>query len=302
MKDLTVFILTHDRPALLMETLRSVCKQSCYDFRIVVSDNSENDDTEKKIKKSAYLNRIQYIRREEEFDGVTHFITVLREIETKYFVLFHDDDIMMCSFVEKLYDTIVQTSCAAVACNAKRLLDDRFTDKVINSMKSDKIIGSADDLFYAYKKGEINPFPGYMYCTDYIKEMDQSFGAGKYSDVVFLLKLLEKGRILWLSDPLMYYRIHADQDSQQYDFFSKLKLASEFSVRLQKAETYMDLIDYLILQIYYHAVIDSDQKSMDYLKKSGNRKYYRKALIRKYISNVSFINNICRKRRIVGIK
>ena len=45
MKDLTVFILTHNRGEMLLETINSVLNQTCHDFKFIVSDNSSNDDT-----------------------------------------------------------------------------------------------------------------------------------------------------------------------------------------------------------------------------------------------------------------
>lgn len=73
-----------------------------------------------------------------------------------------------------------------------------------------------DMLEYYFRKSEIGPapFPAYMYRAVATRglSLDRQHG-GKYSDVSFLLKLLERGPIVWLPDVLMQYRYHEANDS-----------------------------------------------------------------------------------------
>ena len=54
-----------------------------------------------------------------------------------------------------------------------------------------------------------------MHRTDILKRLSFSrVNGGKYSDVAALTQLASRGKIVWLSEAHMQYRIHAGQNSQ----------------------------------------------------------------------------------------
>jgi hypothetical protein len=57
-----------------------------------------------------------------------------------------------------------------------------------------------------------------MYCTNFLKKISLvSLPGAKYFDIVLLSTMLKYGSIVWLSDTLMYYRIHDENDSNIED-------------------------------------------------------------------------------------
>jgi len=109
--------------------------------------------------------------------------------------------------------------CVAIASTAFKMENNLKTGKQLNKhlWKSDLIIQNAKELagHYVDSRSGIAAFPSYTYKTEALKDLcfDQS-EAGKYSDVTFLLKLANRGPILWLQQPLLYYRIHDKNDSK----------------------------------------------------------------------------------------
>ena len=89
MKDLTVFVLTHNRGELLLETIESILNQTCNDFKFIVSDNSSNDETMRLLEERGYLGKFEYRKRDKEYPSMEHFNLCLSEVDTTYFVLFH---------------------------------------------------------------------------------------------------------------------------------------------------------------------------------------------------------------------
>lgn len=226
MKDLTVVILTCNRCDLLIETIQSVLNQNCNDFSIVVSDNSSNEETLKKIQEKFIDERFVYVKRDRQYSPFEHFNLCLSEVNTKYVILFHDDDLMKENLVESLYNNIVNKGYIAVGCNALIQNNNDKTEKEYFITRENLIIRDCSSLVKQYLLDNIVPFPAYIYDLEKIKQKKLLFKncVGKYSDVAWLLNLLQYGTIKWLKKSLMYYRVHGNQDSQKIDFYSQIKL------------------------------------------------------------------------------
>lgn len=254
MKDLTVFVLTHNRGKMLLETIKSVLNQTCHDFKFIVSDNSSNDETKNLIYNSGLRNKFEYRKREKEYTSLDHFNLCLSEVDTSFFILFHDDDIMMPDFVNKLYNSIEGTEYIAVGCNAYFLYGDKKTKRKFFNKYSSKIIKiSSYDIakMYCVNRSSM-PYPSYIYNRKKIGEEKFDNECGKYSDVTWLLRLSEKAPLLWLTQPLMYYRIHNDQDSNFLDLYNQFKLANKYETLLGKRNKMVRKYKYdlLCLKIY----------------------------------------------------
>jgi glycosyltransferase involved in cell wall biosynthesis len=252
MKDLTVFVLTHNRGEMLLETIDSILNQSCHDFKFIVSDNSSNDETMRLLEERGYLGKFEYRKRDKEYPSMEHFNLCLSEVDTTYFVLFHDDDIMLQDYVETMYNSIAGSEYVAVGCNAYYLYGDKQSRrKFFKWYRNDfSIISSDKDLALRYCKKNGNvPFPSYMYGKKLIGTEIFDDECGKYSDVSWLLRLAKIAPINWLSAPLMYYRIHKGQDSQSFDIRNQKKLLSKLQGILGAENKYVINYNYNLIYL-----------------------------------------------------
>ena len=228
MLDITVVIATYNRPQLLINAISSVLNQEYKNFIFVVSDNSSNNDTFYLLKEKGLLDKFEY-RKKNNLLAYEHFNEIVAEIKTKYFVMFHDDDIMFPNMLGALYDSISSDeSLIAVGCNNYFFNGDEKA-RVMNLKKSDDLLfSSKEDIIPRYfgNTWKAVPFPSYIYNVEMIREENIIYTtkAGKYSDVIWLMDLVEVGRIKWLAEPLMLYRIHPAQDSGQFSFCDYHKL------------------------------------------------------------------------------
>lgn len=227
MKDLTVFVLTHNRGEMLLETIDSILNQSCHDFKFIVSDNSSNDETMRLLEERGYLGKFEYRKRDKEYPSMEHFNLCLSEVDTTYFVLFHDDDIMLQDYVETMYSSIAGSEYVAVGCNARYLLNDKLGKKMCN-ISNDIIFKNTHKLIEAYCRNSIVPFPSYIYSKTRINGKKISDIVGKYSDVTWLISLCNENNIKWIKKVGMNYRIHVNQDSQKKDYRNLSKLYKIF--------------------------------------------------------------------------
>ena len=254
MKDLTVFVLTHNRGKLLLETVQSILDQTYCDFKFIVSDNSSNDETAKLLVENNLLDKLEYRKRDKEYPSQAHFNLCLAEVNTKYFMLFHDDDIMLPDMVQSLYDTIKATNYVAVGCNAYILHKTQKTKKRMFRNTKDKVFDDTNTFIDMYLKGSIVPFPSYIYNKEKIEKLEFIYDAGKYSDVTWLLRILEVGKIYWLTESYMYYRVHTNQDSMKFSYYEQYLLIKKFQCYCKKKASLQLLKKYRIYQIYTRAV------------------------------------------------
>lgn len=216
-----ICLVTHNRPEYATIALTSILNQSFKNFDILVSDNSSNNDFKKIINKNftSHYN-LKYVFREPSLSAIEHLNTLINEsTEYDFVVFFHDDDILEPFYLDEIIKNVNlnKNNFVAIGTNAKIIKNNKITSKVIWDSKKKLIINSKFQLVNQYFNLEYNgtvPFPSYFYRVSSLlgNKFDKSQG-GKYCDLIFLINLLNKGNLLWLSEPLMQYRIHSDNDS-----------------------------------------------------------------------------------------
>jgi len=225
---LQIYLLSRDRPFYLREALVSCLKQQCHDVEIVVSDNSEGSAVAEMIAKDFPL--VKYVRRYPAIGAREHFRTVLEEVTADLFVMFHDDDLMLNDYVEVMRNAMSQDMELAAACpNALIMRGSRGTSELAipESVGNTRIEKPEDMLryYFSFSLMGVAPFPGYMYRRNKTQGLFlESKKGGKYADVSFLLEVVRRGPVLWMTAPLMYYRIHASNDSVTESVGERLRL------------------------------------------------------------------------------
>jgi glycosyltransferase involved in cell wall biosynthesis len=84
---------TYNRPLLLGRAIRSVLAQTCQDFEIVITDNSENDESTQLVR-GFNDPRIRYYRNGENIGNLNNIKKAAGLAEGKYLVLLLDDDLL----------------------------------------------------------------------------------------------------------------------------------------------------------------------------------------------------------------
>jgi len=223
-----LYILSRDRPYFFKQSLASAIKQTCDQFEIIVSDNSESDEISQWM--AIEHPNIKYIRRTPTLPALLHFKTLIEECDAEFTVLFHDDDTLNPIYIKSMLEHMDKnTNISAIGCNANYILNETPSKQtLIQKNKAPNIIKNTSELlnyYFALSMYAAPPFPGYMYRTKFIKGLflDTDTG-GKHADVSFLAALQSLAPILIVSDILMNYRLHSSNDSQIEDIAARLKL------------------------------------------------------------------------------
>ena len=217
--NLNVYILTYNRAALLRETIESVLNQTYRDFDLYILDNCSVDNTEE-IVKSFSDERISYIRHETNIGAAGNLDFAINHCKADYFVMFHDDDIMLPDFLEREIKAMEANSDVAVVSTNAFVLNEKYgKEKKRLLLKNAGGAYSNGKCYLTYlATAKTLIFPSLMYRKSFLDMNDIKINpsVGPCLDVAFYFDIERKGgKILELSEALMYYRLHSGQDSHQ---------------------------------------------------------------------------------------
>jgi hypothetical protein len=223
-----IYILCRDRPEFAKEAVRSAIKQDVDDVEVIVSDNSEHDIVGDMVAK--VFPGVTYIRRRPALQPLQHFRVVIEDSTAEHVVMFHDDDVLYSNYVRTMRTTLdSHPDIVAVGCNARILRGTSLTDRLFMTRAvHDVVLKNAEELLDFYMRFNSHrpaPFPGYMYRKTAIDGLylDAQNG-GKHADVTFLMNVIGRGNLYWVSSPLMQYRMHGTNDSSIENVGQRLRL------------------------------------------------------------------------------
>lgn len=217
-----VMILTYNRKQYLQQSLESVLKSTYNDFNITILDNASTDGTEELIRdfQKKYSN-IRYLRNEKPNNtSFGNTKKAINEATADYLMIFHDDDILHCQYLEYVKTILEKYDNVDLICSGKN----RFTeDSGIKQGCYDSVHCMEFDnksdfvaLTFINKDGKDLVFPNVVYKTTYAKELLKTFDGslyGKIGDKPLVLSCVNDGKVFYIKEPMLNYRIHKGQDS-----------------------------------------------------------------------------------------
>jgi GT2 family glycosyltransferase len=215
---LSIYLLTHNRPHQAIEAIRSILAQSDRRFKLIVSDNSDNNELSALL--GSLMPSLEYIYRNDDgacLPAFEHFNLCISEVKTQYFSLLHDDDLVMPNYVGQFWRAQqLFPNAIAFGCNAKiRHLSGLEQPSFVSSRQYCGPIAAQNLAWRYFGKHQLGiaPFPFYVYNKHAIGNMHFSGQFGKYGDVAWLLDLANKGDMVWINSAMGVYQHHQGNDS-----------------------------------------------------------------------------------------
>lgn len=240
-----VYVTTYNRAEMLKRTIKSILNQTYTDFKLTILDNCSTDNT-KEIVASFTDPRIFYHRQEKNLGPLGNMNFGITASKNKYFVVFHDDDIMAPSMLEKEIDALEQNpDICAVSCRTKAIQMDDNLPKFEKSENSILKLIKYNNKFFA--KSFINDrnvmmFPTIMYRTDFLRkhEIYLKPEAGPSCDVLICMDIEKAGGTLGIiEEQLAYYRGHEEQFSQR----ARVDMVKCLYLYMSKDKYYREILD-----------------------------------------------------------
>lgn len=143
---ITVIIPTYRRPQLLKRAIKSVLNQTFSDFQICVYDNASGDETRSIVEELIREDkRIKYYEHHENIGPLQNFNYGLKHVDTQFFSLLSDDDIVLPNFFETTLEGFKKWPDAMLSSGSTIVIN---TDK-------NKVIG--DSLYLWEREGYYTP-------------------------------------------------------------------------------------------------------------------------------------------------
>lgn len=257
-----IYVLCRDRWEYLHEAINSIVRQLGPEDELVISDNSVSDSIKNGISK--YFPELRYVQRRPNLSAHDHFRKIIEEASSEFLVLFHDDDMLGHGYLRAMKNAMIcNQNLAAVACNAFLIKGHVKTSiDFMGSVEGESYIKEVAQLLQSYFSIGANrpaPFPSYFYRTAKIKRLflDENHG-GKYADVSFLANILNRGPILWIFRPLMFYRFHDANDSNTHSVGQSLSLLRYLASHHELSRKSELVMDYKFKYLFYWCLNDSE--------------------------------------------
>lgn len=241
----SILIPTHERPHYLSLALASAATQTYTNIEIIVSDNSKDDDTEIVVNefKRKYSNIKYYHTPGLDMWGNWQKCWDNMSDDSKYVNFLMDDDIIAPNKIERMVEEFINNPSLSLVTSYRMLIDKDgkpLEDKSVNK----RVIAdpSIVDRNRAGKYLLIN-------CMNWIGEpttvlFDRSLTDGFFKgwtgdekylilDYPLWLRLLEKGDMFYIPEPLSFFRQHEVNDSR--DFTTNVKGAVSMALAIQHA-------------------------------------------------------------------
>lgn len=223
--DVTVRILSFNRPGYLREAVLSVLSQEAKAYRIEIYDNASAPDVYKAVE-DLLSKEVVWHPTEHNIGAIGNGQRALRNIQTKYLYLMHDDDRLLPGFLKAQIRFLEnKADCVAIACQA------RFINAAGQPVsggwpepgQGHYTFKSQKELALLYASSFLG-FPSIVYDANALTKISLRPALGKVSDVGLLIDLASKGSISFQNQVLIEYRIHKDQDSQHFPISTIISL------------------------------------------------------------------------------
>lgn len=235
MLDITVCILSYNRPVFLREALLSVMAQTVQPRRIAIYDNGSNRDVYENIK-AILGERVQWVGAEVNHTVIWNFTRAMHGCETRYVMMLHDDDKLCPEFLEtqiNLLDT--NPRLVAVTCNGYFIdqAGNRTGETLVPTAEGDSVelCAFSGQVAMKYAGNSCMPLSPAVYRVDVARTLGLREEFGKVCDAVYFCELAEAGIIAYQTKPLYECRVHPGQDSSHFPFDLLNQLEEFFWIR-----------------------------------------------------------------------
>jgi glycosyltransferase involved in cell wall biosynthesis len=217
---LDIFVLSRNRGTFIGQAIQSLLSQTFQDFRLIVLDNASSDNTESVVRCLAATKPIEFLGSSENLGVKGNIARALRLVRAPWAMLFHDDDLLHCRYLEQAFRAIgIIDRCNVVGCNYQdghTISLEEFNEQypAAHHYGFHHLRDKSQLASFCYTDNRIG-FGSIIYRSESLSQTAlrlQTFG--KLCDRPFLIDAVGDGAAVVFKDPLMVYRIHAHQDSK----------------------------------------------------------------------------------------
>jgi len=215
------------RPTYLDSAIKSVVLLGLPREQIVILDNGSAESVMSELK-NCHHNNVVWLGSEENLGRGGNLTRALSLVKTKYFMILHDDDVLMPDFLTSQMP-ILESDVGLVAVSSNGYCIDETGSRtgklVLANMPSHgaRLFSNSSELVEHIFSDSCVPFSPMIYRSTILSQLRELFtpsfftSFGPVCDVVMQMRLADAGGIFLNFSPLYECRVHPDQDSAYID-------------------------------------------------------------------------------------
>lgn len=253
MLNITLGILSYNRPEFLFEAVESALNQTIKPAKIVIFDNGSKPAVKESIK-SLLARGVQWNGNEKNVYPKYVYEKAFQDCDTDYIMFLHDDDRLHPDFLKKQFSALEKYPyLAGLSCNGDLIdIQGRSLGKTISSYRKGEmtvlIYEHAGQAALRYASNSCIPFSPVIYKSKILRELKLPEDYGKCGDAVLLCQMANHGGIGYNTLPLYECRIHPSQDSGNFPLHDVQKLEDYFFALPAVNAADKTLLDRLLVQ------------------------------------------------------
>ncbi len=259
MLEISVCILSLNRPAYLCEAVDSVLAQTKLPKYIYIFDNGSEVGVKKTV--LHHLDSgVRWFGSDKTNSMSMNIERAIPEVKTEFVMFMHDDDRLCLDFLEKQMAFLQENpTVCAVACNSYCIAENGERNGKV--LRADFVNAKAElyscsaDVAKRYASDSCILFPTVVYKTEIVKKIKLRHVFEKVVDPVFLCDIADSGIIAYQSAILYELRIHSEQHSTYFSPDLMYKLGRFFWTRTSKNKEDIVLLRKLLIRQHTSRVI-----------------------------------------------
>lgn len=250
---ITTIIPTYRRPKLLKRAILSVLNQTYLNFQICIYDNASSDETAEIVKElSQKDSRIHYYCHSHNIGALNNFNFGLKQINTSYFSILSDDDILLPNFYKKAIEAFKKYPEAGFVATQTITVTDKEVKDISFKGYEEKLYQPPEGLL-KISDPELATLTGILFR----KEVMEDGLLSEEGDGYFILKISSVFSYSVLKFPGAIFYINELSLSSNWSEIEHLKEYKKALDKIKNNETIPDLFRETIYQNFKKGVIQA---------------------------------------------
>lgn len=217
-----LYVFNYNGGELLLQTLESVLSQDYINKKVILSDNESSDDSVDRAQEKFRNQNLEVRLRNPGTGGCySHSNVCIAECKSPYIAFLHGDDLYPSHTVSKQIEFLENNPDVDVVLTAGWAIDEK-NERLWPIRLPDSLTGpilTFEDIFkYTLKHGSsIFICPSALFRTSVFSRVGLFADLPYCGDMEMWLRILEKGKLAYLNEPLINYRIVFGQGTSRYE-------------------------------------------------------------------------------------
>jgi len=221
--NVSILIATYNQTKTIYQAVNSALSQTYPNLEIIVSDDSENSETEKLLKSLGLLTKVKYYRNQKNIGRVANYNKLLYEYANGDWVVVLDGDDYYVdnTYIQSAVD-VIMTDISLVMVSAGHIIENEETkNREIIKLVDQNILFEGSEFFT--KKIIMPQHSTNVYNRKLACEIGFYWHPSNASDAEGLYKLCLHGKVAFIKNVPVVWRIHGENTTYSKKIGKQIK-------------------------------------------------------------------------------